>query len=138
MGQPGLFYCLLSVFSNKHYNFYNNICDKCPSSIRCQDLNPQPLGRESPPITTRPWLPPWHTYQLQVQCLIFWHSGIWETASPSRARTKAHGRYEVRLWRLWEKILHSGTFKNYYLWFFLKKYQIIFHGCRRTKTSNEW
>ena len=30
----------------------------CPSSIRCQDLNPQPLERESPPITTRPGLTP--------------------------------------------------------------------------------
>ena len=28
-----------------------------PSSIRCRDSNPQPLGRESPPITTRPGLP---------------------------------------------------------------------------------
>ena len=26
----------------------------CPSSIWCRDLNPQPLERESPPITTRP------------------------------------------------------------------------------------
>ena len=30
---------------------------KCPSSIQCWDLNPQPSGAESPPITTRPWLP---------------------------------------------------------------------------------
>ena len=28
MGHPGLFYRLFSVFSNKHYNFYNNICEK--------------------------------------------------------------------------------------------------------------
>ena len=31
---------------------------KGPSSIWCQDLNPQPLERESPPITTRSGLPP--------------------------------------------------------------------------------
>ena len=31
---------------------------KCPSSIRCRDLNPRPLGCESFPITTRPGLPP--------------------------------------------------------------------------------
>ena len=29
---------------------------KYPSSIRCWDLNPQPLEHESPPITTRPGL----------------------------------------------------------------------------------
>ena len=31
---------------------------KCPSSIRCRDSNPRPLECESPPITTRPGLPP--------------------------------------------------------------------------------
>ena len=31
---------------------------KCPSSIPCQVSNPQPLERESLPITTRPGLPP--------------------------------------------------------------------------------
>ena len=30
----------------------------CPSSIRCRDSNPRPLECESPPITTRPGLPP--------------------------------------------------------------------------------
>ena len=25
---PGLFYCLFSVYSNKHNNFYKNICEK--------------------------------------------------------------------------------------------------------------
>ena len=30
-----------------------NICEKCPSSIQCWDLNPRPSGHESPPITTR-------------------------------------------------------------------------------------
>ena len=29
---------------------------KYPSSIRCWDLNPQPLEHESPPINTRPGL----------------------------------------------------------------------------------
>ena len=31
---------------------------KCPSSIRHRDLNPRPSECESPPITTRPGLPP--------------------------------------------------------------------------------
>ena len=30
----------------------------CPSNIRCRDSNSQPLDNESPPITTRPGLPP--------------------------------------------------------------------------------
>ena len=30
----------------------------CPSSIQCWDLNPRPSKHESPPITTRPGLPP--------------------------------------------------------------------------------
>ena len=36
-----------------------NQCKKmsCPSSIRRRDSDPRPLGRESPPITTRPGLP---------------------------------------------------------------------------------
>ena len=29
---------------------------KCPSSIRCQDLNSRPLEHDSPPITTKPGL----------------------------------------------------------------------------------
>ena len=41
------------VFSNKHYNV-----KKCPSSIRWWDSNTQPSVHESPPITTKPGLPP--------------------------------------------------------------------------------
>ena len=58
MGQPRPLFRLFSVFSNKHYNFYNKIYEKCPSSIQCRDSNPRPLKRESLPITTRPGLPP--------------------------------------------------------------------------------
>ena len=58
MGHPRPLSHLFLVFSNKHYNFYSNICEKCPSSIQCWDLNPQPLGRESPPINTRSGVPP--------------------------------------------------------------------------------
>ena len=47
---------VIFVFSNKHYNFLANICEKCPSSWWCWDLNPRPSGHESPP--TRPGLPP--------------------------------------------------------------------------------
>ena len=46
------FSCIF-VFSNNHYNFTTNKCEKCPSSIWCWVLNPRPLEHESPPISTR-------------------------------------------------------------------------------------
>ena len=53
LADPGLFYRLFSVFSIKHhYIFTTNMCEKCPSSIQLQDLNPPPSEHESPPITT--------------------------------------------------------------------------------------
>ena len=59
MGQPRPLFRLFSVFSNKHYKFLQQIyVKKCPSSIRCLDLNPRPSERESPSITTRPGFPP--------------------------------------------------------------------------------
>ena len=51
-------FSFIFVFSKKHYNFTTNKCEKCPSSLRCWDLNPQPFEHESPPIITRPGLPP--------------------------------------------------------------------------------
>ena len=52
-------FLLIFVFSNKHYKFYNKYeCEKCPSSIRHRDSNSQPSDYESPPLTTRPGLPP--------------------------------------------------------------------------------
>ena len=51
-------FLFIFVFSNKHYNFTTNKCEKCSSSIRHWDSNPRPLEHESPPITIRPGLPP--------------------------------------------------------------------------------
>ena len=42
----------ITIFTTKMY------VKKCSSSSRCQDLNPRPLEHKSPPITTRPGLPP--------------------------------------------------------------------------------
>ena len=39
---------------------------KCPPSIQCWDWNSQPLEHESPPITTRPGLPPNYS---QIVCV---------------------------------------------------------------------
>ena len=57
MGQPRPLFRLFSVFSNKHYIFTTNICEKCPSSIWCRDSNPRPFVHE-PPITIGPGLLP--------------------------------------------------------------------------------
>ena len=59
MGQPRPLYCLFLVFSNKQYKFHNKLLwTKCPSSIWHWDSNSQPSAYKSPPLTTRPGLPP--------------------------------------------------------------------------------
>ena len=41
-----------------HYNLTTNKCEKHPPSFQCWDSNSQTHEPESPPITTRPRLPP--------------------------------------------------------------------------------
>ena len=48
------YFCLL----NKRYIFFYQDKLKCQSCIQYRDLNPRPLERESPNITTKPGLPP--------------------------------------------------------------------------------
>ena len=57
---PGLFFIYFWSFQTNNTIFYNKSMRKmsCPSSIRHWDSNPRPSERESPPITTRPGLPP--------------------------------------------------------------------------------
>ena len=66
MGHPWpLSHWILSFQTNIIAIFTTNICEKCPSSLWCQDSKPQSLERESLPITTRPGLPP-----IQYNCWI--------------------------------------------------------------------
>ena len=58
MGHPCPLFCLFSSFQTNITIFTTINVKKCPSSIRCWDLNPQPSEHESPPITTRQVLPP--------------------------------------------------------------------------------
>ena len=51
---PASFSFIFGLFKQILQIFTTIICKKCPSSILCQDSNPQPLEHESPPITTRP------------------------------------------------------------------------------------
>ena len=50
---------LFSSFQTHITNFITNrYLKKCPPSIWCKNSNSQPLEHESPPLTTRPGLPP--------------------------------------------------------------------------------
>ena len=40
-------------------HYLQQIVKKCPSSIQCWDLNPQPFEHELSPVTTRPGVPPY-------------------------------------------------------------------------------
>ena len=56
---PATFLFIFGLFKQTSLQFLQQIyVKKCPSSIQCWDLNPQPSGHESVPITTRPGLPP--------------------------------------------------------------------------------
>ena len=49
---------LFSSFQIQITIFTTNKCEKSPSSIQCWNSNPWPSEHESPPVTTRPGLPP--------------------------------------------------------------------------------
>ena len=64
---PGLFFNLCLLFQTNITILTTNIWEKCPTSIWCQDLNPQPPGHETPPITTGPGLSPYiNTFSLYL------------------------------------------------------------------------
>ena len=78
MGHTRPLFRLFSVFSNKQtVQFLQQIyVKKCPSSIRCWDLNPRPLEHESSPITTRPGLhPSFHYVKLAKVAAKFYDTG---------------------------------------------------------------
>ena len=58
MGHPRPLFHLFSSFKQTLQFLQQINMKKCPSSIWCQDQNPRPLEYESPPIITRPGLPP--------------------------------------------------------------------------------
>ena len=65
--QPRPLFHLLPSFQTHITNFTTNMyVKKCPSSIWCRDLNSRPLEHESPPITTRPGLPPHRNFVFVV------------------------------------------------------------------------
>ena len=58
MGHLRPLFIYLHLFKQTLHFFTTNKCEKYPSSIWCRDSNQWPLEHESPPITTRPGLPP--------------------------------------------------------------------------------
>ena len=54
LANPGVFLIYFRLLKHLLQFLTTNKCEKCPSIIRCQDSNSQPLEHESPPITTRP------------------------------------------------------------------------------------
>ena len=59
------FLFIFGLFQTNKINFTTNLCEKCPSSIRCLDSNSRPWAYESPPLTTRPRLP---SFAMIVPC----------------------------------------------------------------------
>ena len=81
MGNHRPLFHSFSVFSNKHYIFTTYKGKIYPSSTWYWDSNPRPIWRrESPPVTTRPGLPPNLTNVRDSGC----GSVGWEVASHTR------------------------------------------------------
>ena len=68
--------------------FTKNMCENCPSSIWCWDLNPQPSEHESPPITIRPGLPPNVVYLFGHQFDFVYHLQLFLLTRLSYQRVK--------------------------------------------------
>ena len=68
MGHPRLVFHLCWSNQANITIITTNICEKGPSSICCRRSNPWPSEHDSPPITTRPGLPPSITSFI---CLLF-------------------------------------------------------------------
>ena len=66
MGQPQPLFCLNLSFQTNITILTTKKCKKCQSSIQCQDSNSQPSDYESPPLTTRPGLPPFIIFILAL------------------------------------------------------------------------
>ena len=55
---PASFSFIIGLFKQTSLQFFQQMyVKKCPSSIWYRDSNPQPLERDSLPITTRPVFP---------------------------------------------------------------------------------
>ena len=101
MGHPRPLFRVFQIFK-KHYNFTTNTCEKCPSSIQYWDLNPQPSGHESLPITTRPGLRPKVGVESLPETLLWNGQRKPSLLSDSKAKSndKMHLRCQLQLCHL--------------------------------------
>ena len=69
-GPTPVSFSFIFIFSNTNDNFWQQLNVKNVHPVKwCRDSNSQPWEHESPPITTRPWLPPTSTY---VYIILIW------------------------------------------------------------------
>ena len=99
-----LFYVYFKTFQTNNTIFTTKQCEKisCPSSIRCRDSKQRPLKRDSPPVTTGPWLPPtgWpflkRPSQLQKSRLVPFFELTWQVVNDSSAVSRTYFADEIR------------------------------------------
>ena len=132
MGQPRPLLRWFSVFSNKHYKFLQKIfVKKCPSSVQCRDSNSWSLERESPPITTRPGLPPYRNFIISARQRNHPLRNLQTGASSVNESLGMHVAYKTRnlsllksvtpaakIW--WEKVFSVGKSWKINILLFLK------------------
>ena len=110
---------LFSFFQTNITILTTNQCEKCPSSIRRQDSNSQPSDYESPPLTTRPGLPPAVLFCLAMYFLTKKYLVV---DVISILQTKWNSLYTKQLDRLIksdhksELIKVRATLKNFWIW----------------------
>ena len=96
---------------------------KCPSSIRCRDLNSQLLECESPPLTTRPGLLPSCYARIFTSSFLpspWWHSPILRIWYKLEPWSSGYGRRHM-FQRSWVRILTLYTGWTYFHIYFLEK-----------------
>ena len=97
MGHPRPLLHLFLVFFKQRMQISQQIyVKKCPSSIWYFDSNSRPSEYESPPLTTRPGLPPFVSFLAWQICFIFSRTNF----LPSRFRPSRRWSTSVLPWTL--------------------------------------
>ena len=104
MGHRRPLFRWFSSFQTNNNFFTTNKCEKYPFSIWCWDSNPWPMEHKSPPITTRPGLPPYLLIIPQLadskkQC-----DGFWEVISTKYFLKVGHCRLLFIYFRLFNTV----------------------------------
>ena len=114
---PGHFFVYFQYFQTNN----TIVCEKCPSSILCRDLNPRPLERESLPTTTRPGFPPISLSQFDSlylsQCLApFFSLFLWMSLSLYFSFFLSSYLSIFIILSLFEMLIGTDSFGFFYFW----------------------